>query len=399
MSSFVFLFVFCANAHGNAGVFNGFGQDIQLVNSKDIQIVSEDVLITPGSVKITRDGKPYDMEKADYFCTFKLKNLSDHPVGIQVGFPLDSQFFNRPYDNTNYLSQITNDYHFVVLEGVKTCPIRYSREDKDKEFKSIFLWDMAFAAGEQKDLRITYTMPFSMGLSETSKDWRNGKFAKPWYRYFESCLSEGFGYVTETGKSWNGKIERARFRINLRAMEAFLNQRGLPEYARPSVETEERLEEEEKRLETGLNEEARKRLKESRKAMNEEQVASFPIDKPPIFREISPTGWKEDKDGSIIWDLKDYVPGNPITVSYCFMVCMPQTKEDTKQLIEKTFKNKLTDEDAQDLEDIIKAFYGVKVDNPRIAGFLANQKWYPTVRQRNLPAGIIQTIEDARRKK
>jgi hypothetical protein len=398
LSCLILLHAVCATAYGNAGVFNGYGQDVQLINSKDIQMVSEDILITPRRDKFMFEGKAYDAEKADYICTFKLKNLSDHSVTVQVGFPLDSQFLRPPYDAQD-LAQITNDNHFVVLEGKKSYPLRYSREDKDKEFKSIFLWDMTFAAGERKELRITYTMPFSMALSGTRKDRRNDKLAKPWYRYFESCLSEWFGYVTETGKSWTGGIGHARFRIDLRAMEAFLNQRGLPEYARPSAEMEERLEQDEKRLEAGLDEEARKRGEEFRKAQKEERLASFPIDKPPIFRDITPDGWKETKDGSIVWDIKDYVPGKPIRVTYCFMFCMPQSKNDTKQLIEKTFKNRLTDEDAQDLEDIIRAFYGVKVDNARIAGFLENQKWFPGGAQKKLPSGIIETIEDAKGKK
>ncbi len=391
------MFVACATAHGNTGVFNGFGQDVQLISSRDIQMVSEDILITPGHGKVMLEGKTNDVEKTDYICTFKLKNLSDRTVAIQVGFPLDSESLNPPYDAKN-LAQITNNYHFVVLDGEKSCPVRYSREDKYKKFKSIFLWDMAFAAGEGKELRITYTMPFSMGLGTTSKDWQNSEYTK-WYGNFEFCLSEGFGYVTETGKSWSGKIEHARFRIDLRAVEAFLNQRGLPEDARPSAEEGKRFEEGQKHLDAGLDEEARKRVKESRRAMREEQAARFPIDKPPIFRDIAPAGWKEDGDGSIVWDVKDYVPGKPIVVTYCYMLCMPQTKDDTKQLIAKIFKNKLTNDDAQDLEDIIKAFYGVKVDNPRIAGFLENQKWYPAVGQKKLPPGIIDTIEEAKVKK
>ena len=127
--------------------------------------------------------------------------------------------------------------------------------------------------------------------------------------------------------------------------------------------------------------------------------SGFPINKPPIYREITPDGWKEGADGSIVWDIKDYAPGKQIVVDYCYLFCIPQTKEDTKQLIEKTFKNTLTAEDAQDLEDIIRAFYGVKVDNPRIADFLENQKWYPAGAQKKLPSGIIETIENAKEKK
>jgi hypothetical protein len=388
-------------ARGNAGVFSGFGQDIQLIDSKDVQMVSEDILIRPGSAKITSEGKTYDVEKADYVCAFTLKNLSGHPVAVQVGFPLDSQFFNRPDYNTDYLQQITNDYHFVVLEGQQSYPVRFSREDKDKEFKSIFLWDMAFKAGESKELRISYTMPFSMGAGGSGKEYC--MYAKPWYRYFENCFAEGFGYVTETGKSWTGKIGHARFRVDLRAIETLLNQRGPPEGGHPSAEMEARLEKEEKefdaRFTPSLDEKAKERWAEQRKQMKEERVASFPIAKPPVFREVSLAGWKEATDGSIVWDLKDYTPGNPITVTYNFVFCIPQTRDDTKQLIEKTFKNNLTDDDAQDLEDIIRAFYGVKVNNPRVAAFLENQKWYPAGGQRKLPPGIIQTIEEARRGK
>lgn len=412
----MFLHVVCPAAYGNAGVFGGFGQDIKLINSTDVQMVSEDILITPGLVKVTRDGKTYDAEKADYSCYFKLKNLSDHPVAVQVGFPLDSQFFSQPHYDTNNLTQVTNLYQFVVLEGRSSYPVRYSREDKDKKFKTIFLWDMKFAPKELKELQITYTMPFSIGAAATSREGRKSfSYAKQWYRYFEGCSTEGFGYVTETGKSWGGKIEHARFRVDLRTFETFLKQRGLREDMRWTAEKEAALEKNENEREAKMQlwreqevernpgfkkemEAARLRQELFRKQMKQERAARSPIANPAFFREVTPEGWKDAGDGLIVWDLADYRPAKPITVSYDFIFCMPQTKDDAKQLIDRIFKGTLTEEDAQDLEDIIKAFYGFKVDNPRIDSFLQNQKWYPTNGQENLPSGIIETIEDARGK-
>jgi hypothetical protein len=402
LSCLILFWIACATAHGNAGFFSGYGQDVQLIDSKDVQMISEDILITPSPVTVLTNGKALTQAKADYVCLFKLKNLSTNSLDIQVGFPLDSESFQAPYYNFNH-GEVTNDYHFLVLEGSKTYSVSFSREDKEKTLKSIFLWDMSFTNGESKELRITYTMPFSMGVGETAKDpGKSFRYPKTWYQYFETCLTEGFGYVTETGKSWKGKIEHARFRVDLRNEEAFLSQHGMPEGARLTPEMEAILENDQSnllaRMKEHLDKEGLKRFEETDAKMKEERWARQPFENPPFLRNISPTGWKEMPASMVIWETDNYVAGDPLNVSYNFVLCIPQTKDDTEKLIQRTFKGKLTKEDAQDLEDIIRAFYGSKVENPRIAAFLENQKWYPDNTQKKLPPGIIETIEAAKAK-
>ena len=75
------LLTMCGEVVGNTGVFFGSGQSIQLVKSADVQMVSEDVLITP------RCGATAIMGSADYRCEFVLKNLSKRRCRIRSSPP------------------------------------------------------------------------------------------------------------------------------------------------------------------------------------------------------------------------------------------------------------------------------------------------------------------------
>ena len=72
----------CGRAFGNTGVFAGSGHSLRLVKSADVQMVSEDVTITPicGASAIEHS--------VEFHCLFVLKNRSTKPTQIQVGFPL-----------------------------------------------------------------------------------------------------------------------------------------------------------------------------------------------------------------------------------------------------------------------------------------------------------------------
>jgi len=84
--------------------------------------------------------------------------------------------------------------------------VRFSREDKDKRFKSIFLWDMSFTSGELKELRITYTMPFSMAAGGTAEtDGRAFPTQKHGISILKTLSLNGLVMFTETGKSWRGR--------------------------------------------------------------------------------------------------------------------------------------------------------------------------------------------------
>jgi len=91
-------------------------------------------------------------------------------------------------------------------------------------------------------------------------------------------------------------------------------------------------------MQSDIDKEAQKRFEETNKQMREERWAGQPFENPPFFRSISPAGWKEATGGSIVWEIENYTPGNPITVSYDFVMCIPQTVDDTKKLIERTFQ-------------------------------------------------------------
>src|SRR5580658_5568285 len=75
-------------AAADAGVFTGNGQNLRQISSKSIQHVS----IIPGRGPFLFDGTVPGMDEVHYECAFVLRNLTDKPEEVQVGFPVDSQF-------------------------------------------------------------------------------------------------------------------------------------------------------------------------------------------------------------------------------------------------------------------------------------------------------------------
>ena len=82
----------------NVGVFTGYGHSIELTSTDRIKMVREEVTIIPGRGRFHFSGSVPGMDRVEYDCRFELKNLSEDPTKIQVGFPLNSQFLSPPYD-------------------------------------------------------------------------------------------------------------------------------------------------------------------------------------------------------------------------------------------------------------------------------------------------------------
>ena len=214
-------------------------------------------------------------------------------------------------------------------------------------------------------------MPMSMGLASTAKTFHNAthrkgpEHKKKWYALMQACTMEFFGYVTETGKSWKGDIEHARFRVYAEGFETYLKRRG--HYEDPHVHGPAPPSE------------------------------YSPVREPSVYRHVTPDGWKMDDKGFICWEFRGFQPTKPIEVRY-LLLNVPQTTADTQRLVGQLFPGGPTKEDIEDLEGIIRAYYGEPPGNPRIKPFLENQIWYPVKTRRPVPPGVVEVLKQRQKR-
>jgi hypothetical protein len=295
-------------------------------------------------------------------------------------------------------AEVVARFGFVAGTKDKTFPIRYVPFDKKKKFSNIFLWDMTFQPKEEIELVVSYTMQGYLGLASTrmNKDRYWEKRMRPHYlQILEMAVGEGNMYVTETGKSWAGKIEKATFRIVPFDFEKYLSQRGAFEGERA----------------------------ESKRG-KDVQIDIFAT--APLVRYWSPSYemWQlvKDKLGRELYLELVFAPFEPkgkedsLTFWYIFP-CIPTTAEQfdrlltkvkeevereyavrgkrlaifEKRLNDKTENRKLNEEMIafwkgvgpyspaveRNLADAVLEFYGIPRNNPEIKEFLELQCWYP----------------------
>ena len=147
----------------NAGIFFGSGHTIALGKSEQIQLVSEDVTVSP-HLEWQMMG-----DSVTYRCKFVLKNLTAKPTTIQAGFPLDSQFAGE-YEKQSPTTDLVLNYRFIARDEKTTYHVRFAAHDSEKKFSRLFLWDMAFDGKETKTLSVAYQLGMSQGVVSTRKD-------------------------------------------------------------------------------------------------------------------------------------------------------------------------------------------------------------------------------------
>jgi len=362
------LLSFCVsiNSFGNVAVFGGYGSNIELKSNADIQMVSEDINITilRSGQYSTGGAKWFSQNKARYNCKFKLKNLSDKEIIVQVGFPLSSTENAYLFSKKNELYQAETISRFNFIAGTKkgTYPIKFYPYDKKRKYSLIFLWDMKFKPHETIDLLVTYTMSGCHGLGSTRKrpyTWK--PYKHDYLGLLEYGVSVIFAYVTETGKSWAGNIEKAVFTINDYEFDNMITKRGL-------FET------------TELDPYYEKKKNDYKDWGNK------------ILKRIEPTGWNKvlkNRKPVIRWEYTNYVPEKNIEIMY-LQTAVPANINQFNFLLKKIKKQNerynqslnsrkpkvLSKSDIRNIADAILEFYGVKTNNPEIKEFLSNQFWY-----------------------
>jgi hypothetical protein len=364
------ILVIAASTHAsaNVGVFYGSGATIELIKSDQVQLVSEEVTISP-TCAATRA-----FDKVECRCKFVLKNLSKKSAKVHVGFPLDYEGHGE--SAARDATDMVMSYHFIARDADSTYHVQHvAGGGDDEKYRELFLWDMTFAPKEVKTLHVGYVISMSQTGAVTLKDQKSLVLRpeKPWHAMLEGCFLEHFNYITETGRSWAGPIEKATFRVEAGPFEWFLSRRSLDEgstvasFATMIAAQSELVAEQA----------AHPNAKPSPELM-EKITAGLPNVKlaAAFYREISPKGWKEQSDqGTLTWEFRNFTPGPPVRLRYYF-VTFPDDVASCDRWVRLVLGDKPARADLMELREIAAAFYGVAPHTESAKRFVKQQIWY-----------------------
>ena len=394
---------------GNVGVFRGRGQTPMLEKTADIQMVEEEIIMFPRRGNYPVDTSCRNLDKMDFRCRFILRNLTDKKVIVPVGFPLDTEA--RLQDDKGYFnqSQIISHYGFTAGTADKTFPVRFVPHDKKKKFSQLFLWEMTFDPKQEIELFVNYTMEGYLGLDGTmrNRDWdKREPYKCEYLEYLTWGLGQSQFYVTETGSSWAGVIEKAVFRYYPHEFEEYLAKRGAWEES--PTECEKRLERIKKnptRFEHLFSPEmpmlrvwdpAVEKWQSKQEKHKSDRYLEL------IFQPFTP----QKKDNIRIGYIFPMIPINAEQFErYCTAVKHHLTKQrEFKELsknkdpkaYEKYWKHRnIHAYDAavqKNIADVVLEFHGIARNNPEIADFLADQVWYPVKTPRKIDESYKQML-------
>jgi hypothetical protein len=385
-----FLCLFPYSVFANAGLFGGNGQNVSLESTEKVQMVSEnvDIYLVRAEQPVTGGMKWETVDKAHYTCHFELKNLTDKDVTVSVGFPLagDNYVLPRYSEKNEDINQakIISQFNFIAGTAYGTYPIRYVRTDVKKQFTHIFLWEMTFKPNETINLLVSYSMRGYYGLGMTQKkpyNWDKDRYGFEYLSEFDTAITQIFGYVTATGKSWHGSIEKATFTIHVGEYEKYLEKRGASEIDEDYVHYKKY-----------------------------QERAPFSA----LYRCITPAGWSEqgEKDKRVVvYRFTDFKPEMEINIQYAFLL-IPKNINDYRKtvsiikenynkirtmLVRRNLPNIISpaewDMNAEkNIADIILEYYGISTDNAAIKPFLERQIWYPVDAPRKIDAELKDNL-------
>ena len=359
----------------NAGVFFGNGHTVRLDSTDEIQLVSEEVTIEPGRGRMLSTGTDW----VDYTCKFELRNLTDEEVEIQVGFPLTAQLHGYTSAENYDEIELVQRHRFIARDDVETYHVRFVARDEEDRFRRLFLWKMEFAPGETKTLHVSYGMNMSVMLHVTCKPDAEREYGRrgsetSWMRDLDAAMLQFFGYVTETGASWAGEIESARFRIATQFYEHDLRRRGW-----------------------------------------DEPIPGEPPPNPGLragpklwHRTIEPGGgtpWvlrEGDPPVGTEWVLEPFEPGPVITVRY-FHTLFPRSPDAMRNFARRLAAEE--DADLGQLREIVLAWHGIEAQSESVRAFVEDQVWYEPSQGKTeedlstQEAALLAAIDEARREK
>ena len=372
-------FAMVDGAFANVGVFNGSGQTPIVEKTDAVQMVEEEVLMTPRKAKGPVTASCRNLDPMDYRCTFKLRNLKNEAVELQVGFPLNIETYRMKGVHAEDVEKLVESFNFSARSGNEKFKVRFVPQDKEKKFSKLFLWTMKFAAHEERTLFVSYTMEGYLGLYYTlSADMQKGDVddlckidGGLLAGLFKTGIGEVHMYVTGTGSCWAGDIQKATFKYFPQDFEAYLAKRG----ALDETEEERKQRQEEKG----------KRGKEARNSSRGVRNLLKPECHLVRCWHPSPGKWtrKDDGAGRFHYELT-FTPFRPskddsIILGYVAppMPTEPDDVDILEDMVREFVKSNGGNEKQylRDVKDVVLEFYGIKTGNTRIAPFIDKQCW------------------------
>ncbi len=365
-------------AYANVGVFNGSGQTPIVEKTDAVQMVEEEVLMTPRKAKGPVTGSCRNFDPMDYRCTFKLRNLKDEAVELQVGFPLDIETYRMKGVHAEDVGKLVESFNFSAYSGNEKFKVRFVPQDKEKKFSKLFLWTMKFAAHEEQTLVVSYTMEGYLGLSpvvtldakdevEDLRDIDDGLL----FRSFAFGIGEAHIYVTGTGSCWAGDIQKATFKYFPQDFEAYLAKRG----ALDETEEERKQRQEEKG----------KRGKDAGNSSKGVRNLLRPECRLVRYWHPSPDKWtrKDDGAGRFHYELAftPFRPSKDDSIILGYVAPPMPTEPDDVDILEDVVREFVKSNGGnekqymRDVKDVVLEFYGIKTGNTRIAPFIDKQCW------------------------
>lgn len=342
--TFVLLASIYSSVLANVGVFGGSGRTIELSNSEQVQLVSEEVTIAPLL------GLKAEADQVEYRCRFVLKNLSPTAVKVQVGFPLDGGLHSeRGIDEADQVLS----HHFIARDEHDTYHVRYRHQEPPAKYRELLMWDMAFSPLEEKVLRVGYILPMSVAVATTANQKEGPsensapRYGRPWYAMLEPCVFEQLTYITETGNSWKVPIEKATFNIANDGTSFWMSRRS--EFFLAAVDPPLGGSEPQRlyRMKVGLT-----------------------------YLQQSAGDWKHDSEnGCMTWNIRNYKPGTPIRFSW-FGTCLPGEAGECDSIVRQLMGTHPQEAEVLELSEIVGAFYGMAPKTDLVKKFVKRQVWY-----------------------
>lgn len=411
-------------AQGNAGVFRGSGATVVLDSSEQIQMVEEEIVMTPMRGNWPIDESCRNCDWMRFECSFKLRNLSERVVTVPVGFPISTEAVSVRDSSTLSQADLAARFSFVAGTRDETFPVRFVPYDRERKFSNIFLWKMTFQPGEEVLLKVFYITGGYLGLGSTLRDpTKTVHYRHEYLHSLDYGIGEMQQYITETGGSWAGEIEQARFRIAPFEFEEYLATRGAFEES------------------TGKRKE--RQTKRSSKKKNWMQMAFESNVPAPLVINWQPerSKWREVEVNRRRYLELTYAPFRPqgkadnLVFQYVFPA-VPVTVQQFEMLLgcvreewarkrqralernaaarEKSRQENpeaavpdngepfsvppdFTVQDEKNLADAVLEFYGIRRTNPEIQDFLDAQIWYPA-ETRPIDPALRERLEQAGRR-
>ena len=190
------------------------------------------------------------------------------------------------------------------------------------------------------------------------------------------CVVVGFSYITETGQSWAGPIEKATFRVENTVFEHCL--RRCPIYVGGDAEDIPPG--------TAIPGEGRSLVEEMDTAIFGYGIG---LKLGAVYPQISPGGWgptyipelppggprpKYEPDG-IVWKFENYKPGTYLEFKY-YLVGFPERAADCDPWVRQMLGKTPTKGDVRELREILAAFYGIAPRTASVKRFVEQQVWF-----------------------